>query len=85
MSRMGLMRTTVEISDEHRAELLKIAGERGEKGFSGVIREALEFFLEHMSHRDERVKSALGLRGVLTAKEGEQLEMNVKRIRKNWR
>ena len=36
------MRTTVEINDRFRARLLQIAAERGEKGFSGMLEEALE-------------------------------------------
>ena len=33
------MRTTIEITEAQRGELLKIASGRGEKGFSSVVRE----------------------------------------------
>ena len=79
------MRTTIEISDKHRAELLRIAGKRGEKGFSTVIGEAIAFFLEQVHQRDENVKSALLLRGTLTSKEARDLETSVKAIRERWR
>ena len=46
------MRTTVEITDAQRAELLKLAAQRGEKGFSAVIREALDLYLRQ--HRARR-------------------------------
>jgi predicted DNA-binding protein len=39
------MRTTIEIPDDQRARLLELAARRGEKGFSALVREALELYL----------------------------------------
>ena len=36
------MRTTIEITEVQRAELLTLSADRGEEGFSGVVREALD-------------------------------------------
>jgi hypothetical protein len=40
------MRTTIEMKPEHRARILELAEQRGEKGFSTVVAEALELYLE---------------------------------------
>ena len=35
------MKTTVEITDEHRARLVELAARRREKGFSRIVSEAM--------------------------------------------
>jgi len=47
------VRTTVEISDAQRAALLKLAAERGEKGFSRLVGEALDRYLAELAALDE--------------------------------
>jgi len=79
------MRTTVEITAEQRAQLLKLAARRGEKGFSGLVREALETYLADQKKLDEKRKRALKLKGALTDREGEELLEATKRMRKTWR
>jgi hypothetical protein len=39
------MRTTIQLADECRESLLSIAQERGEKGVSRVVEEAVNFYL----------------------------------------
>jgi hypothetical protein len=56
------MRTTIEMKPEHRARLLELAANRGDKGFSTVVAEALELYLETQSGRAEAIQSALSLR-----------------------
>lgn len=36
------VRTTVELTAEQRAKLLSMAASRGEKGFSAIVREAID-------------------------------------------
>ena len=79
------MRTTVEITEAQRAELLKIAGSRGEKGFSSVVREALDLYLKTHASKKDAVRAALGVRGALDAEDGESLEAEVATIRGKWR
>lgn len=82
---MTPMRTTVEIDDVHRAELLKLAAERGEKGFSRLIQEALDLYMrQHRARRDAVVK-ALALQGTFTVGEGDALEASTRRLRGKWR
>jgi len=79
------MRTTVEINDEQRAELLKLAAQRGEKGFSSLVREALDLFLRQHRARREAVAQALKLKGSFNDDEADALESSVHRLRDKWR
>lgn len=79
------MRTTVEMKDEHRSALLALAARRGEKGFSSVLGEAIEKYLEEERTRAEKRKIALSLAGSLSKEEGEELRESVRAIRENWR
>lgn len=79
------MRTTIEISDEHRAKLLELAAERGAKGFSELVREAIEHYLAENHARRERAAAAIGVLGSLGDDEADALEASVRRIRGTWR
>jgi len=79
------MRTTVEIDDKQRAELLRIAAERGLKGFSDIVREALSEYLSEDTSRTARINAALGRRNSLSAKEAEDLASRAQAIREQWR
>lgn len=79
------MRTTIEIPDEQRAKLLKLAAERGEKGFSRLIQEALERYLDEAEEREQRIQAALSTLGSLSLEEAEELEESVRRLRGSWR
>ena len=79
------MRTTVEIDDAHRAELLKLAAQRGEKGFSSLIREALDLYIRQHRARREAVSKAIDLQGSFGEKEAAALEASVRQLREKWR
>jgi hypothetical protein len=79
------MRTTVEIDDAHRAELLKLAAQRGEKGFSSLIREALDLYIRQHRARREAVSKAIDLQGSFGEKEADALEASVRQLREKWR
>ena len=67
------MRTTIEMKPEHRARLLALAAERGEKGFSSVVADALDLFLESQISRQDAIRGALALRGSLRETEAAGL------------
>jgi predicted DNA-binding protein len=46
-------RTTVEITEEQRRRLIALATERGERGFSRIVQEALERYLADVSSQVE--------------------------------
>ena len=79
------MRTTIEISDEQRAALLKIAAERGLKGFSSIVGEALGEYLATRGSDAERTSAALAVRGTLDQLEADELQQNCERLRDEWR
>ena len=81
----GLMRTTVELSDQHRARLLELAAERGEKGFSRIVQEAVERYLLEQGSRRDRIDEALKLQGSLGKAAADALEQSVKIARSSWR
>lgn len=79
------MRTTVEMKAEHRSALLALAASRGQKGFSGVLEEAIEAYLRGDEERKKRNEMFHSLAGVLTEDEGNELEREVKAVRASWR
>jgi metal-responsive CopG/Arc/MetJ family transcriptional regulator len=80
-----VMRTTVEISDTQRAELLKLAAQRGEKGFSSLVREALDLYMRQHRARREAVSKAIDLQGSFSEKEADALDASVRQLREKWR
>ena len=79
------MRTTIELKPEHRAKLLELAARRGEKGFSLVIAEAIETYLEGRRKSDHLTHKALRLRGKLSLGEATRLRRYIASLRANWR
>ncbi len=79
------MRTTIEMKDEHRAKLLGLAAERGEKGFSGLVEEALDAYLKQIEEGQETRDRALALRGSLTRMAAGALEHRTHELRGTWR
>ena len=70
---------------EHRSALLALASRRGEKGFSAVLGEAIETFLQGEVGREQRRKTLLSLGGSLSKKEGADLRRTAKELRGSWR
>lgn len=81
----GLMRTTVEIADEHRARLVELVARRREKGFSRIASEAIEQYLEALDRAEADRRKALKLRGSLSPRQAERLETETAQIRNSWR
>jgi hypothetical protein len=79
------MRTTVEMKAAHRSALLALAANRGEKGFSSVLAEAIEAYLDNERTRSERRKRLLSHAGSISAEEGERLRAVTKSLREHWR
>lgn len=71
------MRTTVEITNEQRVRLTALAAERGLRGFSALIREAIDMYLEEQDDLEE----VLALRGILSDEEADEMERHVAELR----
>ncbi len=70
---------------EHRSALLALAARRGEKGFSGVLEEAIELFLAGEEARERRIETLRSLAGSLSQDEAGELRREVRAIRESWR
>ena len=79
------MRTTIEITDEHRAKLLELAARRNEKGFSSIVSEAIEQYLRALDSAAAERRKALKLRGSLSPRQARRLEERAAAIRSVWR
>jgi predicted transcriptional regulator len=79
------MRTTIEMKPEHRARILELAANRGEKGFSTVIAEALELYLADQERRTNAIQGAVALKGSMSETEAADLLSQTRKIRANWR
>jgi len=83
----GSMRTTVELSDEHRARLLALAAQRGQKGYSRVLCDTIAAGLEVLSEREHerRRERALAALGCLSEERAEEMKREVRWLREHWR
>ena len=75
----------MEITDEQRAKLLELAARRGEKGFSKLVQEALERFIDEVQENDRRVRDATSVLGKLDEQTARELEGTIEHLRKTWR
>jgi predicted transcriptional regulator len=82
---VGGMRTTIELRDDQRARLLEIAGRRGEKGFSRLIQEAVDRYLQDEARRDRSVEAALAVLGSISEREADEMRTATRGLRERWR
>jgi len=85
------MRTTIELTDDHRAKLLALAARRRLRGFSALIREALERYLEEVANGGrtragaKAARSARKIRGVVSETEAKQIQRRIDGLWRRWR
>jgi hypothetical protein len=77
------MRTTVEIRDDQHAVLAALASRRGLRGFSLLVQEALDVYLNDLD--GDRLAEVMGLRGTLSAEEAEELARRIDEAWSTWR
>jgi metal-responsive CopG/Arc/MetJ family transcriptional regulator len=80
-----IMRTTIELPDYLRAKLLDLAARRGEKGFSGLVSEAVAAYLTDLEGRHAKVARATAVLGTLSEDEAEEMRRSVAALRDRWR
>jgi hypothetical protein len=71
--------TTVEITDEQHRVLSAIAQRRGVRGFSVLVREALDGYLADL--KVDEVDFLLGLEGVLTDSDARDMRSRIDNVR----
>lgn len=79
------MRTTLEVSDHHRARLLDLAARRGEKGFSSIVAEALDLYFSQVARQENKVRAATAVLGTLDAEAADRFEAIRHELRSSWR
>jgi hypothetical protein len=82
---IGIMRTTVEMKPEHRTALLALAAQRGQKGFSSVLAEAIDEYLKGERGDNRRRRELLSLGGILAPEDASELRAAASLARRNWR
>ena len=78
------MRTTIEISDKNRSILLSLAAQRGLRGYSRVIEEALEYYIEHRLKTAEERADILKMKGSWKSGETKRVKAKLNELRENW-
>lgn len=85
------MRTTIEIADDKLVKLKKLAAERGERGFSVLVDEALERYLEtdpdpdaERARRERQAEAIRALAGSIDDETADQLRRSVRESRASW-
>jgi hypothetical protein len=80
-----VVRTTIEMTDAHRAALLALAARRGLKGFSSLVEDAISAYLREEEARSDKRRAAARLRGALAAGEARALGARIAALREGWR
>jgi hypothetical protein len=78
------MRTTIEMTEAQRAILLRLAAERGERGFSRLVGEAIDTYVATLGPGRDRLEVGR-LRGALSEDDARELESRVRALRESWR
>jgi predicted transcriptional regulator len=75
------MRTTIELSDDHRSVLHFLAAQRRLRGYSKLIEEAIDFYIKEKVRKEKSVKHLLKMRGTWSREEAKRLRKRVGEIR----
>ena len=79
------MRTTIELSNEHRSSLHSLAARRGLRGYSKLIQEAVDLYIQETTARESDSKHLLKMRGTWNKEDARKFQKKLKGIRKNWK
>jgi metal-responsive CopG/Arc/MetJ family transcriptional regulator len=79
------MRTTIELSDEHRSALHSLAARKGFRGYSKVIQEAIDLYISEKLKREDGTGRLLKMKGTWSREETQKLRKKLKEIRRIWK
>ena len=85
------MRTTIELTDDQRAKLLALAAKRRLRGYSPLIQEALDRYLEDPSNggraktRARAARAARKIRGSLSVADADRMRRRIEELWRRWR
>ncbi len=78
------MRTTIEISDRQRSVLVALSAQRGLRGYSELIEEAVDKYIEAQAKDPEIKEKVLSLQGSWKKGEAEQVKARLLELREKW-
>ena len=78
------MRTTIEIQDRYRSVLHSLAVKKGLRGYSGIIEDALDKYIDGLSRKGSLKDEILQMMGSWQEEEIAQVKEKIKEMRKNW-
>jgi predicted transcriptional regulator len=79
------MRTTIELSDDHRSALHSIAARRGLRGYSKLIQEAIDLYIKQKEKKGDGLRQLLKMRGTWSAEEAKRVRKRLGELRQNWK
>lgn len=78
------MRTTIEISDHQRSVLVALAAQRGLRGYSEIIEEAVDRYLAEQMKNPETKARVLAAQGSWSQAEAKQVRAKLLDLREKW-
>ena len=78
------MRTTIELKKEHRALLHAIAAQRGWRGYSRLVEEAIELYLQHQAGAQEARRALLERKGAWSSTDTDRMRATITKLREEW-
>jgi len=78
------LRTTIEIPNDLRARLLALAAKRGIRGYSEIIQEAVQAYLDREEEREAALSEVLALPGCLTQEDSRKAHLQIKEMWNRW-
>ena len=78
------MRTTIEIPDHYRSILHSLAVKKGLRGYSAIIEDALDKYIDGLSRKDSLKSEILQMMGSWQKEEISKTRKKIKEMRENW-
>jgi len=78
------MRTTIELSERHRGFLITLAAERGSRGYSAVICDALDHYMSCKNTVRDLKAKVLKMKGSWSQAEADDVREKIAEVRAKW-
>jgi hypothetical protein len=79
------MRTTIELSNDQRSALHSLAAQMGLRGYSRLIREAVDLYLKETCKKRKGNNYLLKMKGTWSQEEALRFKKKLVEIRQNWK
>ena len=79
------MRTTIELSNDRRSSLHSLAAQRGLRGYSKLIEEAVDLYIHEKTTSKSKVEHLLKMRGTWNKEDARNFKKKLREIRRTWK